>query len=302
VTATLRTRRPVRLTPGPALARRTVPLGTTALSAVIHLALLGALLAGAALWPAPPKPYVVNLVPAVAAIGTPQARLPSPTPRATAPAPRPPEPAPPPPRAAEPPPPAAPRPPAELPQREAPREMPAREPARAVARLPEPSLPAPQPAPRPAPAEARPLPGPPAPPAPRAPEPAALPSRAPAAPPAPPPSPGQPSGVAHGAGTVTIDATSDFAYAWYIAAMSRKINERWDPRAMPGQQPRVTIQIARDGQVVSLRVERSSGNAAYDQAALRSVSEANPLPPLPDDWKKPNLTVTLQFRHEALVR
>ncbi len=45
-------------------------------------------------------------------------------------------------------------------------------------------------------------------------------------------------------------------------------------------------------------MDKSSGNPYYDQAAVRAVTEANPFPPLPVDFKKPVLTVGLQFAYD----
>ena len=40
---------------------------------------------------------------------------------------------------------------------------------------------------------------------------------------------------------------------------------------------------------------RSSGNAFYDNAALRAVMAAGPFPKLPDDWTKPSLRILFTF-------
>ncbi|MGH7323809.1 MAG: hypothetical protein ACREJ9_04085, partial [Candidatus Rokuibacteriota bacterium] len=67
---------------GPALGRFRVPFGPLVVSVGAHVVLIVALVAGAATWrAAQPKTYVVNLVPAVAAVGTPQAS-PAPAPPA----------------------------------------------------------------------------------------------------------------------------------------------------------------------------------------------------------------------------
>src|SRR5262245_40983756 len=60
---------------GPALRRVHIPFGPLALSAFAPGALAAALVVAAFLWPAPKtKTYIVNLVPAVAAVGAPQGR------------------------------------------------------------------------------------------------------------------------------------------------------------------------------------------------------------------------------------
>jgi protein TonB len=92
---------------------------------------------------------------------------------------------------------------------------------------------------------------------------------------------------------------SDFPYAWYIQAVHRKIQERWEGRAIRGRQPEVIFEIASDGQLRGVRVGKSSGNPAYDQLAMRAVVEANPFPRLPDGFPKPLLTIGLQFIYDV---
>jgi TonB family protein len=113
--------------------------------------------------------------------------------------------------------------------------------------------------------------------------------------PAPAPPPGQPTGSATGAGKVTLEV--DFPYSWYLAALSRKINEKWDGKALPGGQPIVMFEIERDGGVNlnKMKVEKSSGNPAYDQVAIRAIADALPFPPLPEDFKASYLRIHLQF-------
>jgi TonB family protein len=271
---------------GPVLGRAPLPVTATLLSAAFHVALAVAFVLGASAWSArQPKIYVVNLVPAIAAVGVPQGR-PGLPPR--------PEEAPTPPRPT----------PTELPQREVartptpPPDMPPRASARESVGLPERSLPSRAPAPPKASdkelptvaSAARPTPSPaPAP----APSSTTGTSSRPAAAPPPPPL-GQPTGSPQGAGPVTL-AVSDFPYAWYMAAVQRKVTERWADKALQGRQPIALVEIARTGHVTKLSIEKSSGNPYYDQAALRAISEANPFPPLPEDYKDPVLRVHFGF-------
>jgi TonB family protein len=100
-----------------------------------------------------------------------------------------------------------------------------------------------------------------------------------------------------GVGALTLNVT-DFPHAWYIAAIHRKIKDRWDGYALPGQQPAVTFEIDRDGGLKRAVVDKSSGNPYYDQAAVRAVTEAAPFPRLPAEFKEPTLTVGLQFAYD----
>jgi TonB family protein len=277
---------------GPALRPTPLPVTAAALSLVTHAALAGIVLLGAhAFARSQPKTYIVNLVPAVAAVGTPQGRPAQP------------------PRAEEPPPRVSRR--AELPEREAPRTAPAPPapapdlpprsaaapdlPARSAPSLPE-RTPAPRPpaTPRVGDKELPPMASAPTPPA-AAPTPAPTPTPGPVArAEPPPPALGQRSGSAQGSGAVTLNV-SDFPFAWYLAAIHRKVTERWEGRALQGRQPVITFEIARDGQVSSVSIKDSSGNPYYDRTAMRAIAEAAPFPRLPDEFPGSVLRVHMGF-------
>jgi protein TonB len=286
-TATIALRTRPRPALGPALGRGRLPVGTILLSAVLHAVVLAALIAGIAIWQeAQPKTYVVNLVPAIAAVGRPQGRVSAPAPTL-------------PPRPSEAPPPPTKATPTELPERAAPArtpppDMPARASLRDSTSLPDRSMP-PRAATLPRPGDKE--------------LPAAAPARSSAEIAAkrevsasPPPAPlGQIAGSSQGAGTVTL-SVSDFPYAWYIQAIHRKIQERWEGRAIDGRQPEVFFEIGGDGQLRWVEVRTTSGNPAYDQLALRAIRDANPFPPLPTGFGKPTLKVGLQFIYDPRAR
>ncbi|HEY3065883.1 MAG TPA: energy transducer TonB [Methylomirabilota bacterium] len=297
-TATLTVRMDGAAAPGPALGRAKLPLGTIALSALLHAVVIGGLLVVGMVWRThQPKMYVVNLVPNLAAVGTPEGR---PTPAPAPPVPTPPAPVTPAPVA----PPAPPRPPTPLPEREpvkAPAALPDRRemPTRSSG-LPDRTLQARAPAlPRPDQKELPPV-------ADSAPRPSSLPppSPAPTTTPTPrrdaavaPPSPvGRPSGSALGTGALTLNA-GDFPFAWYLQQLQKKISEQWKPpaNATAGQRAVVVFEIRRDGQLASVSVETRSGDFLYDQAALRAVSDATPFPELPKDYAQSVLRVHLGF-------
>lgn len=61
----------------------------------------------------------------------------------------------------------------------------------------------------------------------------------------------------------------------------------------------VRVSLARDGQLLALSVERGSGYAMLDQAALDTFRRAAPLPAVPDDRPAP---VELSFPVEFFIR
>jgi periplasmic protein TonB len=93
---------------------------------------------------------------------------------------------------------------------------------------------------------------------------------------------------------ITISA-SDFPFASYLRSVQAKITERWAGKAISGQQPVATFDIARDGRVSALAIEKPSGNQYYDQAALRAITEAAPFPPLPADFPRSAVRVHIGF-------
>jgi TonB family protein len=223
----------------------------------------------------PEKIQVVNLVPMVAAVGNPNApAAPTLPARPQAPvAPRAPEPEP-------------------EPKATAPREAPKRE----APSLPAPSLPAAKPLPPraalPRPGEKE-LPSLATPPAgtprgektaesPRPPETASL---------------GAPTGSVTGTGALTLDV-GDFPHAWYLRQVLQKVEQEWQRQNQPNdpqQKPQIYVEILRDGSIKPPAIHKSSGNAFYDNAALRAVMAAGPFPKLPDDWTKPSLRILFTF-------
>lgn len=106
-----------------------------------------------------------------------------------------------------------------------------------------------------------------------------------------------PPGPAVGSTTVSAQA-SDFPFTWYITQILAKVRERWaeQPRiSVPAQRPIIFVEIARDGSIKPPRLEQTSGNFFYDQAALRAITEASPFPPLPQEWARPTLRIEFGF-------
>jgi len=100
-------------------------------------------------------------------------------------------------------------------------------------------------------------------------------------------------------GDIMLDG-QDFPFAYYLATMKRRIAAFWQ---VPGTQAdpkycRVYFRVGRDGSIQSPSVETPSGNFLFDQAALRAVVQASPLPPLPDGFGDDFLGVHFSFAYE----
>ncbi len=90
---------------------------------------------------------------------------------------------------------------------------------------------------------------------------------------------------------------TQFQYGWYIQGMKKKLDSNW---VLVSQSlSRVSAQIAfiieKNGAVHSIAVEKSSGETVFDQAALRAVKLADPLPPLPSEFSEKELRVHVRF-------
>ncbi len=118
-----------------------------------------------------------------------------------------------------------------------------------------------------------------------------------------PSAPGLPSGSAGATGTsLSFGADvagfdADFPFSYYVQQLVSLIGANWfRPDASEGAVCTVSFRIQRSGQVTDVKVESGSGASYYDRAAVRAVYAANPLPPLPNDYRNEQLGVHLRFR------
>ncbi|MDP3015474.1 MAG: TonB family protein, partial [Deltaproteobacteria bacterium] len=57
----------------------------------------------------------------------------------------------------------------------------------------------------------------------------------------------------------------------------------------------IIIIIERDGKVQKSWFEKKSGNALYDQMAMRAIIKADPLPPIPKELNQESLEIGVRF-------
>lgn len=95
----------------------------------------------------------------------------------------------------------------------------------------------------------------------------------------------------------------DFPFTYYLNLLRYRVRENWyPPYQESGEENKMSVvvgfRVERQGKITQISVETSSGKFLFDQAAVRAVSTAGPLPPLPDEYLNEKLTVHIEF--EAL--
>ena len=108
---------------------------------------------------------------------------------------------------------------------------------------------------------------------------------------------GRPDSTTRATASISLDV-SDFPFTYYLRQLQAKISERWAPprpATAGGERAVIMFEIGRDGSIREPVLEKGSGNALYDQSALRAIAEASPFPPLPVEFKSSSLRVHFGF-------
>jgi TonB family protein len=102
--------------------------------------------------------------------------------------------------------------------------------------------------------------------------------------------------------TPAISANVDlpnFEFPYYLKLVQGKIGSFWSPPDVGAADASLEVVIAfrldASGKVTEVVVEKRSGNNYFDQAAMRAVYMANPLPPLPKGFTDPDLKIHFSF-------
>jgi TonB family protein len=101
-----------------------------------------------------------------------------------------------------------------------------------------------------------------------------------------------------GGGTGGARIEGDFCCPEYIETMKRMIYANWNQRQGALGQVEVKFTIRRDGMMANVMVEKTSGNPLLDFESRRAVLVTQKLPPLPDQFTRPSLTVYLLFEYK----
>ena len=110
---------------------------------------------------------------------------------------------------------------------------------------------------------------------------------------------------ATGAGDAGIgfgDAAFGDRYSTYVNAITRAISNNWlksmvDSRVRRAPRVYLAFDIARDGKVSNVEVKQSSGIPTLDRSAQRAVLASDPLPPLPSDYRRGSVGVSVYFEY-----
>lgn len=94
-----------------------------------------------------------------------------------------------------------------------------------------------------------------------------------------------------------LEGVTDFCCPEYLGLMQQRIRANWNSRQEVNGTTTMKFRILRDGKIVDLLVEKSSGFVALDLAAQRALVSAAPLPPLPSAFPNSDLTVHLTFEY-----
>jgi protein TonB len=116
------------------------------------------------------------------------------------------------------------------------------------------------------------------------------------------PAAGAASGMPGSAAGVATDLPN-FPYPWYISQVRQMLWAEWRKR-MPGASGEgiVVFSIMRGGAATDLRMESSSGDGVFDEAAIDAVRSAAPFPALPSDFAEPFLKIHLTLKSETTWR
>ena len=116
------------------------------------------------------------------------------------------------------------------------------------------------------------------------------------------------AGAGSGSGTFSrlglgarVEGAEALGYSYYLNSMLTQIDDNWvNPYAGSAKVLTATVMfvIERDGMVKDVKVEKKSGDAAYDASCERALLVLDRLPPLPPEFTGPRLKLHLEFEQK----
>ena len=81
--------------------------------------------------------------------------------------------------------------------------------------------------------------------------------------------------------------TGEFRFPPYLLIVRDKVERNWNPPpGAKGVKVKVAFRVLRSGRVGEAKLQESSGNFYFDQAAMRAILASSPFPPLPEGFFK----------------
>lgn len=91
---------------------------------------------------------------------------------------------------------------------------------------------------------------------------------------------------------------ANFCCPEYIETMTQRIRSNWDQQQGAAGQALVKFTIRRDGMLTNVEIAKTSDNPLLDLESRRAVIETRQVPALPDQFRRPDLTVYLTFDYK----
>lgn len=104
------------------------------------------------------------------------------------------------------------------------------------------------------------------------------------------------SSSANSTGGVRVEG--NFCCPEYLEEMKRAIHRNWNQNVGVMGSVEIKFTIRRDGVLTNVGVEKGSGNPILDLESRKAVHETRQVPPLPDRFTGPALTVYLIFEYK----
>ena len=98
-----------------------------------------------------------------------------------------------------------------------------------------------------------------------------------------------------------IEGAEALGYSYYLNVILTRISDNWiNPYSGSAKTLNATVVfvIERDGTVREVKIEKKSGDAAYDASCERSLLVTDRLPPLPPEFTGPRLKLHLEFEQK----
>ena len=108
------------------------------------------------------------------------------------------------------------------------------------------------------------------------------------------PGPGNPMGAPG------IDAIREPDFGPYMKELQRRIKMNWTPpKGNESKRVVLLFSISRDGRLLSVKVHKSSGLPAADQAAIQAVQLTAPFKPLPPEYRDSSVDIQFTFDYNV---